>query len=158
MVVMVFVLAACAQAQSSYVGFHVSGIVSSSGVSPFAELQIGGPIADHVELQLSGLPVVLFNLLQVDLLYTRQLSEALRGYAGGGADVLLFSLFEEGSAFAVHATAGVESGLGGGVGLFAEVQPTFVLNAPDADYALFFGNAGSATFFGTLALGVNIHF
>lgn len=100
----------------------------------------------------------MFNLLQVDLLYTQPLSEALRGYAGGGGDVLQFSFPREGLAFAVHATAGVETPLGSGIGLFAEVQPTFVLNAPDPDYADFFGNGGAATFFANLTLGVNVHF
>lgn len=148
----------CAQAQRSYVGVHVSGVASSSGATLFGGLQVGGPIAENVELRLSGLPLVVFNLVQLDLLYTQGLSETLRGYAGGGADLLQFSFFEEGLAFAVHATAGAEAEVGSGLGLFAEVQPTLVLNAPDRDVALFFGNAGAATFYGTLALGVNVHF
>ncbi len=111
-----------------------------------------------MELRLSGVPLVIANFLQVDLLYTQRLAEALRGYVGGGADVLPFSFPRAGLGSAVHATAGVEYELGGGTGLFAEAQPTFVLNAPDRDFADFFGNAGSATFFVTLALGVNIHF
>jgi hypothetical protein len=83
LVLLAFLTLSCVQAQSSYVGFHLSGVTSTSRVSPFAELQVGGPVADNVELRLSGLPFVLFNLLQVDLLYTQQLSEALRGYTGG---------------------------------------------------------------------------
>lgn len=157
------VLVAClapsyVQAQSSYVGFQLSAIASSSGLSPFADVQVGGPVADHVELRLSGVPLVIANFLQVDLLYTKGLSEALRGYVGGGADVLPFSFPRAGLGSAVHATAGVEYELGGGIGLFAEAQPTLVLNAPDRDFADFFGNAGSATFFVALALGVNVHF
>lgn len=148
----------CTQAQSSYVGFHLSAVTSATGISPFGGLQVGGPLADNVELRLSGLPLVVFNLLQVDLLYTEELSEALRGYAGGGVDMLQYSFFTSGLAFAVHATAGVESQIGSGIGLFAEAQPTFVLNAPDEDVSLFFGNAGSATFFVTFALGLNFHF
>ena len=92
------------------------------------------------------------------LLYTQKLTETLRGYAGGGADILQIFFTEDGLGSALHATAGVEYGLGSGIGLFAKVQPTFVLNAPDTDFADTFGNAGAATFFGTLALGVNIHF
>lgn len=53
----------CAQAQSSYVGFHLSAIASSSGVTPFAEVQVGGPVTDHVELRLSGVPLVIANFL-----------------------------------------------------------------------------------------------
>ena len=158
LVLLAFLTLSCAQAQSSYAGFHLSAVTSATGISPFAELQVGGPLADNVELRLSGLPLVVFNLLQVDLLYTEQISEALRGYAGGGADMLQNCLFTSGLAFAIHATAGVESQLGSGIGLFAEAQPTFVLNAPDEDVALFYGNAGSATFFVTLALGINLHF
>jgi hypothetical protein len=158
LVLFAFSTLACAQAQSSYVGFHLSGVTSLSGVTPFGGVQVGGPVIDNIELRLSGLPLVVFNLLQLDLLYTQLLSKTLRGYAGGGADLLQFSFFEEGLAFAVHATAGAEADVGSGIGLFAEVQPTLVLNAPDRDVALFFGNAGAATFYGTLALGVNVHF
>lgn len=157
-VLLATLMLSCAQAQSSYVGFQLSAIASSSGVTPFAEVQVGGPMADHVELRLSGVPLVIANFLQIDLLYTQGLSEALRGYVGAGADVLPFSFPRAGLGSAVHATAGVEYGLGSGIGLFAEAQPTFVLNAPDTDFADFFGNAGSATFFATLALGVNVHF
>ncbi len=149
---------ACAQAQSSYVGFHLSAVTSSSGVTPFAEVQVGGPVADNVELRLSGVPLVIANFLQVDLLYTRGLSKTLRGYVGGGADTLPFSFPRAGLGSAIHATAGIECELGSGIGLFAEAQPTFVLNAPDTDFADFFGNEGSATFFATLALGINVHF
>lgn len=147
-VLLVLLILSCAQAQRTYVGFQLSGIVSSSGVAPFAELQVGGPIADHVELRVSGLPLVLVNVLQVDLLYTEQLAETLRGYAGGGADVLLVA-FTEGVSFAVHTTAGVESQLGSSIGLFAEVQPIYLLNAP---------YTGFGGLFAKLATGVNFHF
>lgn len=147
-ILLAFLMLSCAQAQSSYVGFQLSGIISSSGAAPFAELQVGGPVADHVELRVSGLPLVLVNVLQADLLYTEQLTEALRGYAGGGADVLLVA-FTEGVSFAVHTTAGVESQLGSGIGLFAELQPIYLLNAP---------YTGFGSFFGKLATGVNVHF
>ena len=64
----------------------------------------------------------------------------------------------DGRALTVHATAGVEADVGFGVGLFAEVQPTYVVGAPDRDIETLFGNEGAATFFGTLALGINLHF
>lgn len=147
-VLLAFLILSCAQAQSTYVGFQLSGIISSSGVFPFAELQVGGPVADNVELRVSVLPLVLANVLQVDLFYTKQLSEALRGYTGGGADVLLVA-FTEGPSFAVHATAGAESQLGSGIGLFGEVQPIYIVNAP---------YTGFGSFFGKLALGINFHF
>lgn len=153
-----------ALAQSSYVGLHMSGIASSSGVTPFGGVRVGGPVADNLELRLTGLTVVLANVLQFDVLYTQPLTETLRGYAGGGGGVFGVVLFEggtgdrDGRAFTVHATAGVEADVGFGVGLFAEVQPTYVLGAPDRDIETLFGNEGAATFFGALALGVNVHF
>lgn len=153
-----------ARAQSSYIGLHVNGIASSSGVTPFGGVRVGGPVADNVELRLAGLTVILANVFQFDVLYTQPLTETLRGYAGGGGGVFQVVLFEvgtgdrDGRAFTVHATAGVEADVGFGVGLFAEVQPTYVLGALDRDIETLFGNEGAATFFGTLALGVNVHF
>ena len=150
LVLLTFLTLSCSHAQSSYVGLQLSAVTGPGGMFPFAELQVGGPIADNVELRVSGLPLILINLLQVDLFYTQQLAEALRGYAGGGADMLLVALAEFGSpAFALHATAGVESQLGSGIGLFAEVQPIFIVNAAYTE---------SERFFGKLALGVNFHF
>lgn len=58
LVLLAFLSLSCAQAQSSYVGVHLSAVASSSGVSPFAGLHVGGPVADNVELRLSGLPLV----------------------------------------------------------------------------------------------------
>lgn len=148
----------CAGAQSSYIGLQVSGIASSSGVAPFGAVQLGGPIAENVELRLSGLTIILATVFQLDLLYTQPLTETLRGYAGGGGNVFLAAFAEDGVALAVHATAGVEADVGSGFGLFAEVQPTYVLNAPDEAAALLLGNEGAATFFGALTVGVNVHF
>lgn len=135
------------QAQGSYVGLQLSGILSSGSVFPFAEVQVGGPVAENVELRLSGLPLVVVNLVQLDLLYTQGFAEALRGYAGGGADVLLSNdPLPSGLTFGVHATAGVEYRMGSLIGLFAEVQPIFTFE-PEAE-----------RFLGKLALGVNVHF
>lgn len=77
-----------ARAQSSYVGLHVNGVASSSGITPFGGVRVGGPVADHVELRLAGLTVILANVVQLDVLYTQPLTETLRGYAGGGAACL----------------------------------------------------------------------
>lgn len=147
----------CAQAQTSYVGFHLSAVTSTTGVSPFGSLQVGVPVADNVEVRLSGLPLLLLNAIQLDALYTGKFSEALRGYAGGGVDGFQSS-FPGGLASAVHATFGVESLLGSGIGLFAEAQPIFVLSDPDEALAAFFYDANPQTFFVTFNLGVNLHF
>lgn len=149
---LVLLLLTCAQAQealqSSYVGLQLGGVLSSSGVAPFAELQVGGPVAENVELRAAGLPLILINVLQLNLLYTWGLSEAMRGYVGGGPDVLALA-FTDGPAFGVHATAGAEYRPGGALGLFAEVQPVYLVSGP---------YIGFDTFFGKLNLGVNLHF
>lgn len=144
----------CAGAQSSYFGLHVDVVVSQSNlgpVAPLAGLQLGGPIFDDVELRVSGFLLLLANFLQVDVLYTQNLSDTLRGYGGVGGDVGLVSFFGDGLAFGVHATAGVEYQLGSGIGLFGEVQPLFVL------YDVGFG-IGNGNLLGKLNLGVNFHF
>lgn len=74
------------QAQSSYVGFHVSGITSSSGITPFGGLQVGGPVAESVELRLSGFTIILATMLRLDLtLYAEahRNAEGLRGRGRG---------------------------------------------------------------------------
>lgn len=145
-------LAAFGQAQealqSSYVGLRLGGVFSAAGPAPFAELQVGGPVAENVELRAAGLPLVLVNVLQLDLLYTWGVSDMLKGYAGGGPDVLALA-FTDGPAFGVHGTAGLEYRPGGALGLFAEVQPVYLINGP---------YSGFDTFFGKLNLGVNLHF
>ncbi len=140
----------CASAQDAYFGLHVDvvGSPDPGSVAPLGGLQLGGPLLDGVELRASGFVLVLVNFLQVDLLYWQRLSDTLRGYAGGGPDVLLLA-FTDGPALGVHGTAGVEYRTGSLIGLFAEVQPIFVVSGP---------YTGFGTFFGKLNLGVNFHF
>lgn len=149
---LVLLLLTCAQAQealqSSYAGLQLGGVLSSSGPAPFAELQLGRPAAENVELRAAGLPLILVNVLQLDLLYTWRRSEVLRGYVGGGPDALLLA-FTDGPAFGVHATAGLEYRPGGAFGLFAEAQPVYLVSGP---------YSGLGTFLGKLNLGVNLHF
>jgi hypothetical protein len=143
-VLVLFVLLAlsCAQAQDSYFGLH-GDVVLGSPVIPIPGLQLGGPIADNVELRVSGLLLGYVNFLQVDVLYTQPLSDTLRGYGGGGGDVALAIVFGTSLDFGVHATAGVEYQLGSGIGLFGEVQPILVL---------------PGIFLGKLNLGINFHY
>lgn len=143
----------CAGAQSSYLGLHVDvvGSPNPSSVAPLAGLQMGGPILDDVELRVSGFLLVLANFLQVDVLYTQNLSDALRGYGGVGGDVVQIAFYDDGLGLGVHATAGVEYQLGSGIGLFGEVQPLYVLKTPDIGF-------GTGGFLGKFNLGVNFHF
>lgn len=143
----------CAGAQSAYFGLHVDGVgrLNPASVAPLAGLQLGGPLADNVELRVSGLVLLLANFLQVDVLYTQNLSDTLRAYGGVGGDVGLVAFYDDGTILGVHATAGLEYSLGSGIGLFGEVQPLYILKTPDIG----FGGGGLV---GKLNLGVNFHF
>lgn len=145
LVLFAFLALSCAQAQDSYFGLHVDVVGVPSTVTPLPGLQLGGPIADNVELRASGLLLVFVNFLQVDVLYTQPLSDTLRGYGGVGGDVALTNFFGTSLDFGVHATAGVEYQLGSGIGLFGEVQPLFVLSGP-------------LPLLGKLNLGINFHY
>ncbi len=145
-----------AEAQSPYFGVHldVVGRPDLSSAVPLGGVQLGFPVLDNVELRVSTLVLVFANFLQVDILYTRTLSDTLRGYGGVGGDV--GTTYPDGTIFGVHATAGLEYGVGSGVGLFGELQPLYVLHAP----AYLLGGAPDSGlgFFGRLNLGVNFHF
>ncbi len=123
---------------------------------PFFELQVGVPVAENVELRVSGLPFLLVNFLQIDLFYSYILSDTLRAYGGVGGDVGSVAFYDDGSIFGVHATAGLEYSLGSGIGLFGEMQPLYVLHAPE--YLLSGDPDSGLGFFGKLNLGVNFHF
>ena len=126
----------CAGAQSSYFGLHVDGVgsLNPSSVAPLAGLQVGGSITDNVELRVSGLVLVLANFVQIDVLYTQNLSDTLRGHGGVGGDAGLIAFYDDGTILDVHATAGLEYGLGSGIGLFSEVQPLYILKTPDIGF------------------------
>ncbi len=149
----------CAGAQSSYFGLRVDvvGDLSNSGpIAPLPGLHFGFPVLDNVELRTSLLSLILVNFLQVDILYTQNLSDTLRGYGGVGADFGGVALGDDTTILGVHATAGVEYELGSGVGLFGEVQPLYVLEAPD--YLLSSDPGSALGIFGKLNLGINFHF
>lgn len=148
----------CAGAQGSYFGLRVAvvGPPNLSLVVPLPGFQLGGPVLGNVELRVSLLTLLLANFVQVDVLYTQNLSDALRGYGGVGGDVGGIAFYDDGSVFGVHATAGLEYGVGSGIGLFGEVQPLYVLYAPE--YLLSGDPDSGLGFLGKLNLGVNFHF
>lgn len=76
-------------------------------------------------------------------------AQAQGAYFGLRADVGGIAFYDDGSVFGMHATAGLEVGLGSSVGLFGEVQPLYLFNSDP--------NSGLG-FFGKLNLGVNVHF
>jgi hypothetical protein len=102
-----------------------------------------------VELRASFVTVLLAAVLQANVLYTQPLSDALRVYGGVGSDVMGHAFGDEGY-FGVHATAGVESQIGSGIGLFGEVQPLFLLTDVEG--------TGLDNFILKLDAGVNFHF
>ncbi len=112
----------CASAQDAYFGLRVDvvGPPNLSPVVPLPGFQLDGPVLGDVELRVSLHTLLLANFVQVDVLYTQNLSGALRGYGGVGADVGSIAFYDDGSVFGVHATSGLEYGLGSGVGLFGE--------------------------------------
>jgi hypothetical protein len=145
----------CAEAQYAYFGLRVDvvGPPNLSPVVPLPGFQLGGPVLDDVELRVSLHTFLLANFVQVDVLYTQNLSDALRGYGGVGGDVGGIAFYDDGSIFGVHATAGLEYGLGSGVGLFGEVQPLYVLHAPasllSGDRIVAWAFSGSSTWAST---------
>lgn len=149
----------CAQAQASYFGIRadvVGKLSPLSVVAPLVGVQLGTPVLANVELRASLLTALIAAVLQADVLYTQDLSDTLRGYGGVGADLGQVAFGDAQTFFGVHATAGVEHRLGSGTGLFGEVQPLYVLSAPE--YA-FGGDSDSGLgLFWKLNVGVNFHF
>ena len=125
-----------AQAQS-YFGVGGTRLTSTAyGSASLVSVQIGGPTAPE------------FGGLEARV----ALDTSLRGYFGGGPDVLLFAPLDSvpGQArslvsFGLHGTAGLEF-LAGGIRPFAELQPAAAL----LDGELVFGLGARA--------GVNLYF
>lgn len=64
------------------------GDLSNPGpIVPLPGLHFGFPVLGSVELRVSVLTVLLANFLQLDILYTKNLTDTLRGYGGVGGDV-----------------------------------------------------------------------
>lgn len=76
----------CAGAQDVYFGLRVDvvGPPNLSPVVPLPGFQLGGPVLGDVELRASLHTFLLVNFVQVHVLYTQDLSDALRGYGGVG--------------------------------------------------------------------------
>lgn len=144
-VLLALLILSCAGAQNSYFGLRLAYTpIDFFGTQlPLFGFQLGAPVADNLELRGTLDTVVLLSFAQVDLLYSVGFSDDLRGYVGGGPDVLSVGPFQYPSA-AVHGTAGLEYETGR-VGLFAEAQP--ILPLPDLQYPLF-----------KLGAGVNFYF
>lgn len=144
-----------AQSENFYLGLRVDGLVGGNTAAPVFPLlgfQVGGMVVESLELRASVSTVLLFSYLQADVLYTRDVSDTLRVYGGVGGDVLVTTFSSLSPAFFVHPTAGAEYRLGGGLGLFGEVQPLFGFTGnPDT------GSNAPGLELGRLMLGINFY-
>lgn len=154
-VLLVFILGCFASVvwgQNTYVGVGVSlPIVFGVGAFPLPGFQVGGQVADHVEIRGTLDTLIVANLVAVDVFYTAPIADAnARWYGGGGAGVLGVFIADIGGAvaFLVHAPVGVEYFTSDQkqMGLFGEVQPGIVLAS------------GAGSFLVNVRAGVNFHF
>lgn len=121
-----------AQAQGSYFGIGASVLTNfTDGAAPLLSLQVGGPVAETLELRGTVDTLLFLSNLGADLLYTFDVSTEVEGYVGGGVDFAYIFIpgLAAGSTFALHGTAGLEYHTGA-VGLYGEVQPYGLLSAP----------------------------
>jgi len=114
---------------------------------PLPSVQVGGPVAERVELRITLDSVLVINDLGLDVLYTFPIPDApLKGYVGGGPDVV-WVLIAGGRPFlAAHATAGLEY-LTDNLGIYGELQPLLPV----------LGTEGTPVFL-KLRAGVNFYF
>ena len=144
-----------AQNDSFYLGLRVDGVGDLTTLQPVAALlgfQAGAIVVDNLELRISFSTLLLAGFAQADVLYTRDLSNTLRLYGGGGGGVAGAAVGDAVSYYFVHATAGLEYRSGDGPGLFAEVQPLYGLNRDP-----FTGDPSPGALGGKLTLGVNLY-
>lgn len=163
LVLFTFLALSYAQAQASYFGIRADvhyfpnagpGVIA---VLPLPGFQLGFPIQNNLELRASWITLLLINILQLDILYTQDLSDTLRIYGGVGGNLGVFFDFTESySIYGVHATAGVEYQVGSGIGLFGEVQPIYISRA--LEYLIVGGVGSGLGFIGKLNVGINFHF
>lgn len=144
-----------AQAEDMYLGVRIDVLGDLTPLNvylPLVGVHFGAPVLDNVELRASLATVLFAAALQADILYTQPLSDTLRGYGGVGGDMVGYASFCgcDPQNFGVHATAGVESQLGSGIGLFGEVQPLFFLTDVEG--------TGFDSFIFRLNVGVNFYF
>jgi hypothetical protein len=129
-----------AQAQTQYLGVGAAliGDELSFGL-PLLSFQYGTFLSKSLELRGRVDTILFVTDIGVDLLYTQSLVDNVRGYVGGGVNLL--TILGPGAAAAVHLAAGLEYRTAS-VGAFGDVQ---------AGYSSF-------GFSPTLRAGVNFYF
>ena len=115
---------------------------------PLPNVQIGGKVAQNVEVRGTLDSTLAFNVLGLDALYPFAVSGTpLEVYVGGGPDLVW--IFSGGEPFlGVHVTVGLEYLLGvdvsgiGNLGLYGELQPLFPLLGTEGLTSLVKARAG----------------
>lgn len=141
---------AAGRAQENYFGFGAANFFApGAGIVLLPSVQFGGAIGYGLEVRGTLETVVLASTVGVDLLYAFPVAADVRGYVGGGADLLYQVPFEISSAdlpnaaFGAHGTVGVRH-RNGNAGFYGEVQP----------YAAFDGRLAALK----ARVGINIYF
>ena len=120
--------ASFATAQKTYVGLGLSlPIVFDVGVVALPGFQVGGEIAEHVELRGTLDTVIVANIIGLDVLYTDGIPDTnARWYAGGGMSTLIVAFAQAGGiGFGLRTPIGAEFFITPeqNIGIFAEAQP-----------------------------------
>lgn len=103
------------------------GATLANGVIPLLGVQVGGPVAEHLEVRGTLESVFFITDIGLDLLYTFPVfGVLLEGYIGGGPDLIPLFINSSELWTAVHATAGLEY-LTGSVGIYGKLQPLLPL-------------------------------
>jgi hypothetical protein len=148
LLIVFLIWASFATAQKMYVGAGLSlPIIFNAGVIALPGFQVGGEIAEHVELRGVLETVIVANLIGLDVLYTDVIPDTnARWYAGGGVSTLIVAVEQAGGiGFGLRTPIGAEFFITPeqNMGIFAEAQPN-----------IFFGGG----FLLNLRAGVNFHF
>ena len=111
---------------TSYIGVGAAIIPAPGFIIPLLSLQAGTPIVDFLEARLKLDSILLFNLIEADLLVTLPVGSGFKPYLGVGAGYF-FNVF--GGYVATDATVGAEY-MPGSIGYFGEARaaPSALLN------------------------------
>jgi hypothetical protein len=149
-IIILCIVFAPAMAQNTYVGIGGSLLfMPDVGAFPLPSIQVGGEIADTVELRATLDSLIFASLIGVDALFTDSLPDTkARFYLGGGVTAFIFTLGQfSGSAFGLRTPLGLE--------FYTMPEQQFGIYA-EALPMLFF--ARDTSFLATLRAGLNFHF